>query len=88
MSFFRLRLVGEDFPIGVDGEARLMGFTVTRWVEAEDHIEAASKALAMLKGEPQLAGVPAGCGAKVTYDEIVEVDRGEVPEQQGALAFF
>jgi len=88
VTLFRLLLVGENFPLQVDGKDQLTGFRVTRFVEAVDRIEAATKALAMLKGEPSLVSVPAGCGATVTYEEIVEVDPEDAPESSPDFAFF
>jgi hypothetical protein len=87
VTLFRLLLRGKNFPLQVDGKEQLMGFHATRLVEAEDRIEAATKALALLKGEPELVAVPAGCGATITYEEIVEAERGEASEA-GGFAFF
>ena len=88
MTLFRLQLRGENFPLRVEGEQRLMGFHAIRFVEAEDRIEAATKALAILKGEPELVAVPAGCGATLTYEEIVEAEPAERPTADRDLAFF
>ncbi len=85
---FRLLLLGENFPLEVDGEKASMGWFKTVWVEAADEDEAKAKSLEMIRTEPLLASVPQGCGAKVRWDEIDEVEVAELPETPGGFTFF
>lgn len=65
-----------------------MGWFKTVWVEAANEDEAKAKSLELIRAEPSLASIPSGCGAKVSWDEIEEVEIGELPETPAGLTFF
>ena len=85
---FRLLLLGENFPLEVDGEKASMGWFKTVWVEASSEDEAKAKSLDMIRDEPILASVPHGSGAKISWEEIEEVEMTELPETPGVFTFF
>jgi hypothetical protein len=69
----------------------LVGFFVTRFVEADSVEQAEQNALLLLRAEPKLAP-PAGYTptgkARVFFEEISEVEAGDVPEPQPGIAFY
>ena len=65
-----------------------MGFFATRWVEAADEQGAFAAAVALLREAPELAGVPAGCGANIVSEAIAELPPGRVPPQREGLTLF
>lgn len=76
MPWFRCVVIGENFPLEVNGMARAMGFTTVRVVEAVDTKAAEAEAIAALQGEPLLqaaATQPGSERARIIFDEIVEV---------------
>lgn len=85
---FRLLLLGEDFPMEVESEDAMIGWYKTVWVEAADEEEAKAKSLDVIRSEPSLAGVPQGCGAKVSWKEIEEVEDSEQPDTPMGFSFF
>lgn len=85
---FRLLLLGENFPMEVECDRASMGWFKTVWVEAANEDEAKAKSLEIIRAEPSLASIPSGCGAKVSWDEIEEVEIGELPETPAGLTFF
>jgi hypothetical protein len=58
MAWFRCFICGENFPGQLIGETQLVGFYVTRFVEATDAAGAEAAALQALRAEPQLAPAP------------------------------
>ena len=85
---YRLLVLGEDFPLELDGTKTMMGWYKTVWVEAADHEEAKAKSLEVIRSEPLLSEVPRGCGAKVSWEEIEEVEASEVPASSKGFTFF
>lgn len=49
MNYFRVLIHGQNFQIEQDGQIRTQGFFATRFVEAKDHDEAESLAVATLR---------------------------------------
>jgi hypothetical protein len=58
VAWFRCFIRGENFPGQLIGEPGLVGFYVTRFVEAVDVAAAESIALRALRAEPKLAAPP------------------------------
>ncbi len=85
---FRLLLLGEDFPVKVDGEKALMGWYKTVWVEAADQSEAKSKALDAVGAELLEAGIETIEGSRISWDEIDEFDSGKEPEAISGFTLF
>jgi hypothetical protein len=85
---FRLLLQGENFPLEVDGEKASMGWFKTVWVEAADEDEAKAKSLELIRSEPLFASVPQGCGARVSWEEIEEVEVAELPVTPAGFTLF
>ncbi|WP_338445006.1 hypothetical protein V5F89_07325 [Pelagerythrobacter marensis] len=88
MTWYRLLILGNDFPLEEDGVPVLMGWYTTRWVEAADPEEARAVALEALRSEPLLADVSAGCGATISWEEVERVEESDVPDRQGGFSFF
>jgi len=85
---FRLLLLGENFPLEVDGEKASMGWFKTVWVEAANEDEAKAKSLEMILAERLFASVPKGCGARISLEEVEEVELTELPDTPGGFTFF
>ncbi|GJL94674.1 MAG: hypothetical protein DHS20C05_10790 [Hyphococcus sp.] len=88
MPWFRCVVLGENFTLIVDGEARDFGFYTTRWVEAGNADSAEMKALAILKSDELLAELPKehrSPEAKVYFQEIEELS--EKPQQAPGAGF-
>lgn len=72
-------MLGENFPLKMDGKDRLMGFYTTRFVEAESAQEAEKVALEILRTEEPLISVEAdigkAAGAMIFFEEVIEVDK-------------
>ena len=89
--WFRCLFRGENFPGRLAGATGLVGFFVTRFVEAASAEEAESLAVAALKTEPALAK-PAGyepSGIACVYlEEIDELPPERVPSPPPGFAWF
>jgi hypothetical protein len=73
------------------GEADLVGFYVTRFVEAMEVEAAESVALQLLRSEPKLApphGFTPSGQARVIFEEIAEVDAENVPATELGFAWY
>ncbi len=76
MAWFKCLIEGEDFPGSLIQRDGLVGFYVIRCVEAGTEEEAETRALAELKKEAMfdLGNAAKPKGAKVYFNEIVEID--------------
>ena len=91
MAWFRCLIRGENFPGNLVGEPGLVGFYVTRFVEASRAEDAESCALQALRSEPKLARpsdqTPPGL-PRVHFEEIQELHASEVPAQQPGFTWY
>jgi hypothetical protein len=89
--WFRCFFRGENFPGQLAGVTGLVGFFVTRFVEAASAEEAESLLVAELRAEPVLAK-PAGyepSGIACVYlEEIDEIRAEQVPSPPPGFAWF
>lgn len=100
--WYRCFIRGENFPGQLARSAVLaegakpvaadepVGFFVTRFVEADSADQAEQKALLLLRSEPKLTppeGYLPSSEARVFFEEITEVERGEVPDPQPGFVF-
>ncbi len=91
MPWFKCSICGEDFPGAILSQADDIGFYVTRFVEAASPEEAELVALADLKSDEKLrlpSGIEAPAKARVDFEEIVEIERTDVPSIQPGFVFF
>ena len=91
MKWFRCLIEGENFPGVLANTNELVGFYITRFVEADTPEEAEKKALASLKNEESLQlpkGVSPEKNAKIYFEEIEEVMESEVPEINAGFSFY
>ena len=90
MAWFRCFMCGENFPGQLIGEDGLVGFYVTRFVQAPNASLAEATALDALRAEPKLAP-PAGCQssgiAQVFFEEVAKVPADVVPVVQPGYAW-
>jgi hypothetical protein len=73
------------------GELGLVGFYVTRFVEAVDVKAAEAVALQVLRSEPKLAaprGFTPTRQTRVIFEEIAEVDAEKVPATELGFAWY
>jgi hypothetical protein len=90
VAWFRCFIRGENFPGQLVGEARPVGFYVTRFVEAADEAAAESAALHSLRAEPKLAppsGYTPSGQVRVFFEEIEELPATKVPATQPGFAW-
>ena len=92
MAWYRCFIRGENFLGDLVGEGELLGFYVTRFVEAASEAEAESAALQALRSEPRLARPMelnrADALARVYFEEICEVLPGSVPKPQPGFSWY
>ena len=91
MPWYKCSVVGKDFPGSILGKSQLIGFYTTRFVEATTTEEAEVLALNHLKDEPKLrlpGDIPKQTSARVTFEEIVEIETPESPVVQTGFCFF
>ena len=92
MAWFKCVIRGENFPGELVQETGLVGFYVTRFVEAASAEEAESVALAVLRANPRLAAPagyqPASATARIVFEDVAEVEADDVPSPQPGFAFF
>ena len=81
MAWFKCVIEGENFPGSLIQQDGLVGFFVTRSVEADSDGEAEMLALAALKQEAMfdLNGMAKPEDARVYFNEIVEIDEPFAP---------
>jgi hypothetical protein len=90
MAWFRCFIRDDNFPGQLIGQQSLIGFYVTRFVQAADLIQVEAAAIDALRTEPRLAR-PAGeepsANARIFFEEIVEIPADAVPcTQPGFVA--
>ena len=91
MAWFRCLICGENLPGQLISEQYLIGFYLTRFVEATDAANAESIALQRLRNEPKLAQLPklaARNTVRVFFESIDEVDLSSVPAIEPGFIFF
>jgi hypothetical protein len=91
LGWFRCLIRGENFPRHLAGQSGLVGFYVTRFVEAIDTQEAESRALEALRGDPKLVPPadykPSGI-ARVHFEETAELPQDKVPTPQPGFVWY
>jgi hypothetical protein len=91
MPYYWCLLTGENFRFREGGEVKLMGFSTSRWVEADGPEEAEELAVMQLRAEPVLARPDWYDGAEpqpsVHLEEVTEVSASDVRAKTG-FAFF
>jgi hypothetical protein len=91
MAWFQCFIRGENFPGQFIGETGLVGFYVTRFVEAADPAAAEVGALRGLRAEPKLAppsGYTPSGQERVFFEEIKAVAVERVPTVQPGFAWY
>ncbi|MEW5786928.1 MAG: hypothetical protein AB1899_03640 [Pseudomonadota bacterium] len=91
MPWYKCSVVGEGFPGVIVGKSVPIGFYTTRYVEANSIEDAETLALNILKAEPQLQlpeGTQKPTSARVTFENIVEIETPLTPIVQHGFAFF
>jgi hypothetical protein len=91
LAWFRCFVRGENFPGALAGISGLVGFYMTRFVEAADANEAEGRTLDLLRGEPRLSSPP-GCQptgiAQVFFEEIHELPDSKVPDPEPGFVWY
>lgn len=91
MPHYWCLLTGENFRFREGDEIKLLGFSTSRWVEADSPETAEELAVQQLRSEPALAKPDWYDGAEprpiVYLEEIKQVSVAEMKEQTG-FAFF
>ena len=91
MNWYKCFIAGENFPGALVGEDSLVGFFVTRFVQAESAEDAEHAGFCTLKDEDSLKlpeGISPPAAAKVYFEKIEEVDEGDVPSVPPGFSFF
>jgi hypothetical protein len=91
MASYRCLIRGENFPGQLAGQAGLVGFYLTRFVEAESPAGAEAAALEGLRSERKLVPPPGykrTGQAQVFFEEIAEAVPGEMPEGEPGFVWF
>jgi hypothetical protein len=91
MKWFKCSIAGENFPGDLVDDDKLVGFYVTRFVQAETTEDAEVLGLNSLRTEESLQlpeGVMPPPTAKVYFEEIVEIEESEVPSVPPGFTFF
>lgn len=91
MPWFRCFVRGENFAVVMDGRQELLGFYVTRFVEADNPEGAEAEAVAVLKADPRLAPPPGHTPtgrARVFFEQITEVPAADVPARPPGFTFY
>ncbi len=91
MKWFKCYIEGENFPGELVKDDKLIGFLITRFVQADSPEEAENIVLGRLKDEESLklpAGVSPSAIAKVYFEQITEVSEEDVPSVQPGFTFF
>jgi hypothetical protein len=86
---FRVVVNGENFWLQVDGQQARMGFYTTRFVEAENALEAGHAAVRLLRIEGKLAPLNAHSDPpRVSIDKAELVDAADVPVAIPGFTFY
>lgn len=54
MKKYRVKLIGENFKIELEGKTEKLGFKTTRWVQADSTKEAGLKAVSLVREDKSL----------------------------------
>lgn len=90
-TLFRVFLEGGNFLIRLDGRRRRFGFFVTRFVEAQDEADAATRSVRLLWDElSRKGGVlnDAADAPRIVVDRIEEIDPADKPDTNPGFAWF
>ena len=91
MAWFRCFVNGENFPGEMAASRGLVGFFVTRFIEAEDAEDAESRALDHLRDDLRLKRPrdfqPTGREI-VTFDRIEEIPSIQMPAKQPGFVWY
>src|SRR5262245_60439348 len=89
MPYYRVLVNGENFWLRFEEGPKCVGFSTTRFVEAEDRLDAESIALKLLSSEGKLRPLnDPDDHPLVSADEIEEIDEKDVPTVVPGFAFF
>lgn len=90
MRWFACFICGENFSTRIDGDPALVGFYVTRVVQASSPEEAESKALALLRTEGKLSppAFEPSERARVFFEKIEEIAASAVANIPTGFVFF
>jgi hypothetical protein len=91
MAWFRCMICGENFPGEMIDQPALVGFYVTRFVEADTAESAESLGLQELQADPHLAlpdGFEPSGNERVFFEEITEIPAEQVPADQPGFAWY
>jgi hypothetical protein len=91
MAWFACFMHGENFPGQLADAAGLVGFYVTRFIEADDPACAEAAAIQGLRADPNLSRPPRFTPtkqARVFVEEIEEVEAADVPAVQPGFVWY
>jgi hypothetical protein len=90
MDWFACFICGENFSTRIDGKPTLVGFYVTRVVQASSLDEAESKALALLRSEEKLSPstFEPSASARVYFEKIEKIAASSVDKTETGFVFF
>lgn len=90
MGNYRVLLHGHNLWLELEGRVQLIGFYVTRFVEADSTLEAGRRALAVVEAEPHLRAArnKRGDPPFVDVSEACSVERAEVPQIPPGYALY
>ena len=89
--WFKCFIEGENFPGELIGEKSLVGFYVTRFIEAASTEEAEELAMANLRNDESLAlpeGIYPSKEARVYFESIEEVLPSELLDNNTGFTFY
>ncbi|MFO0947516.1 MAG: hypothetical protein U1D30_16590 [Planctomycetota bacterium] len=91
MAWFRCFVRGENFPGQLLSQEGLIGFYVTRFIEAEDAADAEMKCVELLRQETKIAPPPGFTPtgkARIYFEEIEALVDVLPPEMPPGFVFF
>lgn len=90
MGNYRVLLHGHNLWLELEGKVQLVGFYVTRFVEASSTLEAGRRALEQVESEPHVRGAKNRRGDPpfVDVSETCSVVRADVPKVAPGYALY